>query len=53
MMLYDTSSEPVPLAQGLDSLAPAYSTDSQLAGGFAPWTPLVGAGAPPYLWLSF
>src|SRR5271155_4909777 len=52
MMLYDTSSEPVPSARGLDSLAPAYSTDSQLAGGFAPWTPLVGADAPPYLCLT-
>src|ERR1700678_3290500 len=52
LSLLITSSEPVPSARGLASLAPAYSTDSQLAGGFAPWTPLVGAGAPLYLCLT-
>src|ERR1700678_232816 len=52
LSLLITSSEPVPSARGLASLAPAYSTDSQLAGGFAPWTPLVGADAPPYLCLT-
>jgi hypothetical protein len=39
----------VPTARGLASLAPAYSTDSQLAGGFAPWTPFVGPVGPPHL----
>src|ERR1700678_3813075 len=52
LSLLITSSEPVPSARGLASLAPAYSTDSQLAGGFAPWTTLVGADAPPYLCLT-
>src|ERR1700678_1095033 len=51
-MVIITSYEPVPSARGLASLAPAYSTDSQLAGGFAPWTPLVGTGAPLYLCLT-
>src|ERR1700678_355692 len=51
-LLIYTSYEPVPTARGLASLAPACSTDSQLAGGFAPWTHFVGPVGPPNLSLS-